>query len=93
MFGLIKPHSLNFSKLPQSVRTYSRACSTTSANVSVSVLPPAYWNVTFSSPIEQMAVTTCPECTAFRKQTFRVPRQSGDGYNAGGSSVTVHLPS
>ena len=52
-----------------------------SANVSVSLLPSAYTNVTLSSPIEQQAVTVCPDATAFR---FRVPRQSGDGYNAGG---------
>ena len=54
-----------------------------SANVSVSVLPLAYWNVTHSSPIEQMAVTTCPDATAFRKQTIESPRQTGDGVSLG----------
>ena len=73
-FGLIKPHIENFSKPPR-VMIYSLAISTMSANVSVSLLPSAYTNVTLSSPIEHMAVT------------FRVPRQSGDGYNAGGYSV------
>ena len=35
-----------------------------SANVSVSLLPSAYTNVTLSSPIEQQAVTVCPDATA-----------------------------
>ena len=65
--GLISPHMANRSKLPpQSVRIYSLAISTMSANVSVSLLPSAYTNVTLSSPIEQQAVTVCPDATAFR---------------------------
>ena len=66
-YGRRSPHSANRSnEPPQSVRIYSRACSTMSANVSVSLLPSAYTNVTFSSPIEHMAVTVCPDATAFR---------------------------
>ena len=66
-FGLIKPHLANSSNEPlQSTNIKSLAISTMSANVSVSLLPSAYWNVTLSSPIEHMAVTTCPDATAFR---------------------------
>ena len=48
----------------QSTNIKSLAISTMSANVSVSLLPSAYWNVTLSSPIEHMAVTVCPDATA-----------------------------
>ena len=108
MFALISPHSANRSKLPpQSVRIYSLAISTMSANVSVSLLPSAYWNVTLSSPIEHMAVTVCPDATALpfraslltlgnaqtRLALLSLNRSLQIADDVGGSSVTVHLPS
>ena len=86
---------------------YSLAISTMSANVSVSLLPSAYWNVTLSSPIEHMAVTTCPDATALpfraslltlgnaqtRLALLSLNRSLQIADDVGGSSVTVHLPS